>query len=188
MQGNAAKHTGLMRLLVRELLYWSPLVVLLVSPLGLLALERISGLPSWMKGLNAVPIYFVLLPLVTLIVGLQLVARLVPDLAPQLPFVFVYWAPLIVLLASSFGLVALKRFSRRPPWTERLVRPPFYFVSLPIATLLAGIEMLALSLLFVLSLLIFYGAYAIYNKPILLLLSSARSCSGFWLRPIRLKR
>jgi cytochrome c oxidase assembly factor CtaG len=54
-----------------------------------------------------------------------------------------YWAPLIALFVVSLGLVALKRIMERPPWTERLVAPPFYLVSLPIATLLVGTELLA---------------------------------------------
>ncbi|WP_426425321.1 hypothetical protein [Bradyrhizobium genosp. A] len=54
-----------------------------------------------------------------------------------------YWTPLIALLLLSLVLVGLKRVSAPSPWTERLLRPPFYFVSLPIATLTAGMEMLA---------------------------------------------
>jgi len=53
-----------------------------------------------------------------------------------------YWAPLIALLVLSLGLVALKRISALPPWLERLAAPPFYLVSLPVATLLACLEVL----------------------------------------------
>jgi hypothetical protein len=60
-----------------------------------------------------------------------------------------YWTPLVVLLLSSLGLIALKRISRLPPWAERLAAPPFYFVSLPVATLIAWIEMLAWIVLWV---------------------------------------
>jgi hypothetical protein len=54
-----------------------------------------------------------------------------------------YWIPLVALLASSLGLIALKRVSGLPGWLDRVAAPPFYFVSLPIATLLAGMEMLS---------------------------------------------
>jgi hypothetical protein len=53
-----------------------------------------------------------------------------------------YWTPLIALLVSSLGLIALKRLSGRAPWARRLAAPPFYFISLPIATLLATTELL----------------------------------------------
>ena len=52
------------------------------------------------------------------------------------------WAPLAALILASLGLLALKRISNRPPWLARLTAPPFYLVSLPIATLVAGAEML----------------------------------------------
>lgn len=50
-------------------------------------------------------------------------------------------APLPALLLMSVGLVILKR---RPTWMARLAAPPFYLVSLPIATLIAGAAMLGL--------------------------------------------
>jgi|SRR5689334_11981363 hypothetical protein len=53
-----------------------------------------------------------------------------------------YWIPLVTLLVSSLGLVALKRVSGLPLWLERVSAPPFYFVSFPIAALFAGAEML----------------------------------------------
>jgi hypothetical protein len=53
------------------------------------------------------------------------------------------WAPLIVLLLSSLGLIILKRISGLPPWVQRLTVPPFYLVSLSIAILIVGIEVLA---------------------------------------------
>jgi hypothetical protein len=54
------------------------------------------------------------------------------------------WAPLAALIAASLGLIALKRIADLPPWIARLTAPPFYLVSLPIATLVAGAEMLGL--------------------------------------------
>jgi hypothetical protein len=36
----------------------------------------------------------------------------------------------------------LKRISGLPPWVRRLTIPPFYFVSLSIATLIIGMEVL----------------------------------------------
>ena len=53
-------------------------------------------------------------------------------------------APLGVLLVVSLGLVMLKRRSGLSPWLTRLTAPPFYLISLPIATLIAGAEMLGL--------------------------------------------
>ena len=53
------------------------------------------------------------------------------------------WAPLIALLLSSLALVVLKRISGLPPWVRRLTIPPFYFVSLSIAMLTIGMEVLA---------------------------------------------
>jgi len=53
-------------------------------------------------------------------------------------------APLAALLLVSLGLVVLKRRSDLLPWMARLSAPPFYLVSLPIATLIAGAEMLGL--------------------------------------------
>jgi hypothetical protein len=49
--------------------------------------------------------------------------------------------PLLVFLASSLGLIALKRLSRLPPWAARFAAPPFYLVSLPIATVTAGLQL-----------------------------------------------
>jgi hypothetical protein len=53
-------------------------------------------------------------------------------------------APLAALLLVSLGLAVLKRRSSLSPWMARLAAPPFYLVSLPIATLIAGAEMLEL--------------------------------------------
>jgi hypothetical protein len=50
--------------------------------------------------------------------------------------------PLASLVVSSLALAALKRVSRRPSWTERLARPPFYFVALPVAALIVGMQTL----------------------------------------------
>lgn len=58
-----------------------------------------------------------------------------------------YWLPLIALVLSSLGLIVLKRVSGLPPWVQRLTDPPFYFVSVPIATLIVGIEILAIGVL-----------------------------------------
>jgi len=52
--------------------------------------------------------------------------------------------PFVVLVAVSLGLVILKRRSGLSPWLTRLTVAPFYLVSLPIATLVAGAEMLGL--------------------------------------------
>jgi hypothetical protein len=57
----------------------------------------------------------------------------------------------VALLLVSLGLVVLKRRSNFPAWMARLITPPFYLVSLPIATLIVGVEMLALYSLFVMS-------------------------------------
>ena len=86
------------------------------------------------------------------------------------------WAPLIALLLSSLGLIILKRISGLPPWAQRLAVPPFYFVSLPIATLTIGMKVLVL-----------YG-YAVWQlshiffdrlSTLFCLLLSL--CFGFWL-------
>lgn len=50
--------------------------------------------------------------------------------------------PLAVLLLVSLSLVVLKRRSNLRPSLSRLAAPPFYLVSLPIATLIVGAEML----------------------------------------------
>jgi hypothetical protein len=52
-------------------------------------------------------------------------------------------APLAALLLVQIRLAVLKRRSISP-WMARLAAPPFYLVSLPIATLVAGAEMLGL--------------------------------------------
>jgi hypothetical protein len=54
-----------------------------------------------------------------------------------------YWAPLVVLVLLSLGLIAMKRLPGLPLWAQRLTAPPFYFVSLPIATLLVLAGMVA---------------------------------------------
>jgi len=48
--------------------------------------------------------------------------------------------PLFVFLVSSLAIIALKQISRLPRWAARLAAPPFYFVSLPIATVIATSE------------------------------------------------
>lgn len=63
-------------------------------------------------------------------------------LSRQLILELIYWIPLGALLMSSLGLIALRRLSRLPIWLERVAALPFYFVSLPMATLLVGAEML----------------------------------------------
>jgi hypothetical protein len=62
--------------------------------------------------------------------------------SPEVILESMYWIPLVALLVSSLGLVALKRVSGLPLWLERVAAPPFYFVSFPVATLLAGAELL----------------------------------------------
>lgn len=62
-------------------------------------------------------------------------------LSRELILELTYWTPLVALLLLSLGLIALKRISGLPPWAERMAAPPFYFVSLPIATLIVGMEM-----------------------------------------------
>jgi hypothetical protein len=62
---------------------------------------------------------------------------------PDLMLEVTYWTPLIVLVLLSLGLLALKRVSGLPQWLKRLATPPFYFVSMPIATVLIGVEILA---------------------------------------------
>jgi hypothetical protein len=57
----------------------------------------------------------------------------------------------VALLLVSLGLVVLKRRSNLPAWMARLTTPPFYLVSLPIATLIVGAEMLVLYSLVVMS-------------------------------------
>jgi len=72
---------------------------------------------------------------------------------------FLWWTPLAALVVTSLGLVALKRISKLPPWLARLSAPPFYLVSLPIATLIAGAGMLGLYCLVVLDLLLYSRAF-----------------------------
>ena len=62
----------------------------------------------------------------------------------------VFGSPVMLLLVS-LALVVLKGRSNLPAWIDRLTTPPFYLVSLPIATLIVGVEMLALYSLFVIS-------------------------------------
>jgi hypothetical protein len=57
-------------------------------------------------------------------------------------FLLSYSVPLLALLLVSLWLVVLKRRSGLPAWQARLAAPPFYLVSLPIATLIVGAEML----------------------------------------------
>src|SRR5215510_14257747 len=66
------------------------------------------------------------------------------------------WAPLIALLLSSLGLIVLKRISGLPPWMRRLTVPPFYFVSLSVALLTIGMEVLVLYVFSLLSILYMY--------------------------------
>jgi hypothetical protein len=70
-----------------------------------------------------------------------------------------WWAPLAALIVTSLGLVALKRISNLPPWLARLTAPPFYLVSLPVATLIAGAGMLGLYCFVVLHLLLYSRAF-----------------------------
>jgi hypothetical protein len=51
-------------------------------------------------------------------------------------FLLSAFLPLVALLLVSLGLVVLKRRSSLPAWLARLAAPPFYLVSLPIATLI----------------------------------------------------
>ena len=53
-----------------------------------------------------------------------------------------FFVPLVALLLGSLALVVLKWRSGLPAWLARLAAPPFYLVSLPIATLIVGAEML----------------------------------------------
>src|SRR5262249_18028014 len=57
-----------------------------------------------------------------------------------------YCMPLVALVVASLLLIALKRISSLPVPVKRLAAPPFYCVSLPIATLIVGAEILALIL------------------------------------------
>jgi hypothetical protein len=61
------------------------------------------------------------------------------DSPPALQF----GVPLITFLSSSLLLVGLKRASGLPLWLQRVVAPPFYLISLPLATLIIGSELLA---------------------------------------------
>ena len=60
-----------------------------------------------------------------------------------------FWVPLAALLLVSIGLAVLKRKSGLSLWLTRLTAPPFYLVSLPIATLIVGAGMLGWYSLFV---------------------------------------
>ena len=68
-------------------------------------------------------------------------------------FLLSVFVPLAVLLLVSLSLVALKRKSNLRPSLSRLTAPPFYLVSLPVATLIVGAEMLGWYLLLILSIL-----------------------------------
>ncbi len=57
----------------------------------------------------------------------------------------------VALLLVSLGLVVLTGRRNLPGWIARLTIPPFYLVSLPIATLIVGAEMLGLYSLYVIS-------------------------------------
>jgi hypothetical protein len=71
----------------------------------------------------------------------------------------------VALLLVSLGLVVLKSRSNLPAWMARLTAPSFYLVSVPIATLIVGAEMLALySLLVISELLSPYGFSWKYNS------------------------
>jgi hypothetical protein len=59
-------------------------------------------------------------------------------------------APIAALVLVSLGLVVSKWKSSLCPWLARLAAPRFYLVSLPIATLIAGTEMLVLYSLLIL--------------------------------------
>jgi hypothetical protein len=72
------------------------------------------------------------------------------------------WAPLIALLLSSLGLIVLKRISGLPPWMRRLTVPPFYFVSLSIAMLTIGMEVLVLYVIILLG--IFYMYHDLFDR------------------------
>jgi hypothetical protein len=63
------------------------------------------------------------------------------ELIVRLIDLLVFCIPLLVLLVSSLAFVALKRISRLPRWAARLTAPPFYLVSLPIATVTAGLQL-----------------------------------------------
>jgi len=57
--------------LIFELMYWAPLIALLLSSLGLVVLKRISGGPPWVQRLTVRPFYFVSLPIAMLTIGMQ---------------------------------------------------------------------------------------------------------------------
>jgi hypothetical protein len=69
--------------------------------------------------------------------------------ADALLFQLSFVVPLAALLLVSLGLVALKRRSGSSCWLARLTTASFYLVSLPIATLIVGAEMLGWYSLFV---------------------------------------
>jgi hypothetical protein len=72
-------------------------------------------------------------------------------LSRQLVLELAYWTPLVTLLLLSLGLIALERITGLSPWAKRLIWPPFYFISLPVATLVVGMEMLTWIVRFFLS-------------------------------------
>jgi hypothetical protein len=51
------------------------------------------------------------------------------------------FGPPVALLLVSLGLIVLKKRSSLPAWIVRLTTPPFYLISLPIATLIVSAEM-----------------------------------------------
>jgi hypothetical protein len=65
--------------------------------------------------------------------------------------------PLIAFVLPSLGLIALKWIAGLPPWAQRLSVPPFYFVSLPFATLVVGVEMFVWMVTYVRELKRLYG-------------------------------
>jgi hypothetical protein len=62
-------------------------------------------------------------------------------MSSELILELMYWGPLAVLLASSLGLVVLKRLLVSPHWLRRLLS--LHSISRPVATLTVGLEMLA---------------------------------------------
>jgi hypothetical protein len=61
-------------------------------------------------------------------------------LSPITVLALVLWAPLIALFLMSLSLIAARFLPGIPRWAKRLTAPPFYFVSLPVATLIVGME------------------------------------------------
>ncbi|WP_159731883.1 hypothetical protein [Methylosinus sp. Ce-a6] len=63
--------------LMLELAYWLPLVVLVLVSLAMVALKRIPSLPSWAERIRTRPFYMISFPIVTLIVGVELLLFIV---------------------------------------------------------------------------------------------------------------